>query len=141
MPNPCLASNSQNAASSLEGVPQLSVSLYADRHPLCLDDRASWNVGRGKKNQIVLPCKSVSRLHATIELVPVGDLYFAYFSDAGSLNGSFVNDRPILDKIFLLDGDVITLGNVHLTFHYPAQRTQAKLDPVSQGEPIPSPGL
>ncbi len=136
MPTPDPASNSQNAAACPEGVPQLLISLFADRPPLCLDHHANWNIGRGKKNQIVLPCKSVSRLHATIELVPVGNLYFAYLSDAGSLNGSFVNDRPVSEKIFLLDGDVITLGNVTLTYHYPAQRTQSKLDTPSQSKPI-----
>ncbi|MBW4549731.1 MAG: FHA domain-containing protein [Aphanocapsa sp. GSE-SYN-MK-11-07L] len=126
MSTSCLASESQ--PTSLEGLPQLKISLDQKQQLLCLDHHPNWQIGRGKKNQIILPSKSVSRLHATIELVPVGNLYFAYFSDAGSLNGSFVNQRPVLDRIFLLDGDVITLGDATLTFHYPAQRTQTQLD-------------
>ncbi len=125
----CLASESQPA--SLEEAPQLKISLEAKQWMLCLDSHSNWQIGRGKKNRIVLPSKSISRLHATIELVPVGHLYFAYFSDAGSLNGSFVNERPVLDRIFLLDGDVIKLGDATLTFHYPAQRTQTQLDPLA----------
>jgi pSer/pThr/pTyr-binding forkhead associated (FHA) protein len=129
MSTSCLASESQPAA--LEGAPQLRISLAANQQLLCLDHYPNWQIGRGKKNQIILPSKSVSRLHATIELVPVGHLYFAYFSDAGSLNGSFVNQRPVLDRIFLLDGDVITLGDATLMFHYPAQHTQTQLDALT----------
>ncbi len=119
-----LTSGSDDASASLQRPPQLSIPLPGGNYRVNLSDQASWKIGRGKKNQIVLPSKCVSRLHAVIELVPMGDLYFVYVSDAGSLNGTFVNERRVVDQVFLLDRDVITLGNMTLTFHYPSQHIQ-----------------
>lgn len=104
--------------------PQLAIPLHSGSHRVLLEGTASWTIGRSKHSSIILPSKCVSRKHGLLELMPMGNLYFVYFSDAGSLNGSFVNGRRVLDKVFLLDGDVITLGNINLTFHYLSQRSQ-----------------
>jgi pSer/pThr/pTyr-binding forkhead associated (FHA) protein len=126
-----LTSPSENTVVFGQSIPQLEIPLPEGSHCVGLSDHASWEIGRGKKNQIVLPSKCVSRLHAIIELVLTGNLYFVYIRDAGSLNGTFVNERQIVDKVFLLDGDVITLGNMTLMFHYPAQRNQTERDMLS----------
>jgi adenylate cyclase len=134
MPNDYFKSCSEAAVASEQQTPQLSVPLPGGSYRVNLSDQASWKIGRGKKNQIVLPSKCVSRLHAIIELVPMGDLYFVYLNDAGSLNGTFVNQRRAVDKVFLLDKDVITLGNMTLTFHYPSQRTQTDHGTLSHSD-------
>jgi adenylate cyclase len=126
-----LTSPSKDAAILRQLMPQLEIPLVEGSHCVYLSDHGSWEIGRGEKNQIVLPSKCVSRLHAIVELVPMGDLSFVYIRDAGSLNGTFVNERQVVDKVFLLDGDVITLGNMTLMFHYPAQRTQTNHDMLS----------
>ena len=68
------------------------------------------NIGRNHDNHVVLPESSVSKLHAVIRFVndkPV-------IEDLGSLNGTFVNDRPINSPTELKDGDEIILGEYRL---------------------------
>jgi pSer/pThr/pTyr-binding forkhead associated (FHA) protein len=111
--------------------PQLVIELPSGNQHIYLKGNLTWKIGRKKQSNIVLPSKNVSRLHAVIELVPVGDFYSAYLSDSGSLNGTFVNERRVMDKVFLLDGDVITLGDTVITFRYPYQRVQKGVEDVS----------
>jgi pSer/pThr/pTyr-binding forkhead associated (FHA) protein len=105
-------------------VPQLSIPLDSGSKRVLLEGATTWKIGRSKRSNIVLASECVSRHHALIELISMGNLYFVYFKDLGSLNGSFVNGRRVGEQVFLLDGDVITLGNVSLSFHYLAQRIQ-----------------
>jgi pSer/pThr/pTyr-binding forkhead associated (FHA) protein len=126
-----LSTNPGDTGSSPPKPPQLLIEFAAGNQHIYLSGNLIWQIGRKKQNNIVLPSKNVSRLHAVIELVPVGDFYSAYLSDAGSLNGSFVNERRVVDKVFLLDGDVITLGDTVITFRYPYQRAQKNVDDVS----------
>ncbi len=125
------STNPGDTPSSPRKAPQLVIELSAGNQHVYLSGNLSWKIGRRQQNNIVLPSKNVSRLHATIELVPVGDFFSAYLSDAGSLNGTFVNERRVVDKVFLLDGDVITLGDTVITFLYPYQRGQKSVDDLS----------
>ncbi len=126
-----VTSRSEEDVASLKQTPQLVIPLPSGNQRVSLREHRRWEIGRSKKNQIFLPSKCVSRLHAIIELVPMGELYFVYIHDAGSLNGTFVNERRVVDKTFLLDGDIITLGNMSLTFYYPSQRSQTDHDILS----------
>jgi pSer/pThr/pTyr-binding forkhead associated (FHA) protein len=126
-----LSTNPGDTDSSPRKAPHLLIEFAAGNQHVYLNGNLSWTIGRKKQNSIVLPSKNVSRLHAVIELVPVGDFYSAYLSDAGSLNGTFVNERRVVDKVFLLDGDVITLGDTVVIFRYPLQRAQKSVDDVN----------
>jgi pSer/pThr/pTyr-binding forkhead associated (FHA) protein len=76
-------------------------------------------VGRRSSAQISLNWdEEVSRLHA--ELARVGEDWT--LSDDGlSLNGSFVNGRPVHGNRRLRDGDSIRLGNTVLLFRDPTE--------------------
>jgi DNA-binding response OmpR family regulator len=63
-------------------------------------------IGRSPTCQIVVPRTTVSRLHARIE--SAGPRYV--LRDAGSANGTFVNNRRIYDQHTLKHYDVIGLG-------------------------------
>jgi pSer/pThr/pTyr-binding forkhead associated (FHA) protein len=108
--------------------PQLVIELPTGNQHIYLKGNLAWRIGRSKQSNIVLLSKNVSRLHAVIELVPEGDLYSAYLSDAGSLNGSFLNGQRVFDRVCLLDGDVMMLGDTVLTFRYPHQQAQKNLE-------------
>ncbi len=127
-PSNSSAADSGDIAHPPRQAPQLVIELPAGNQHVYLKGNLTWRIGRRKQGNIVLPSKNVSRLHAVIELVPVGDLYSAYLSDAGSLNGSFLNGQRVLDQVCLLDGDVITLGDTTITFRYPQQRAQKNLE-------------
>jgi hypothetical protein len=66
-------------------------------------------IGRDPAGELALQgeaSQSVSWNHARIDLTPRG----AHVSDVGSKNGTFVNDRRVLDKTPLKLGDQIRLG-------------------------------
>src|SRR6266511_5950946 len=63
-------------------------------------------IGRSPSCPIIVPRTTVSRLHARIERA--GPRYV--LRDAGSANGTFVNNRRIYDQHTLKHHDVIGLG-------------------------------
>jgi ABC-type multidrug transport system ATPase subunit len=69
-------------------------------------------IGRATDNDIVVPDVLASRHHAT--LVP-GSGGTAEIIDARSINGTFVNGQRV-EAAPLREGDVVTIGNVDLTF-------------------------
>ena len=69
------------------------------------------NVGRHPDSEIFLDDITVSRRHATIERTPEGYVV----TDAGSLNGTYVN-RQRIDEITLTDGDEVQIGKFKLVF-------------------------
>src|SRR5690606_6376261 len=71
-------------------------------------------IGRSSSCTIVVPGPTISRLHASIELRH--DRYV--ISDAGSANGTFVNDQRIEGPRPLVTGDVITLGSDEVSFTF-----------------------
>ena len=73
-------------------------------------DKAGTTIGRAADSGIFLDDVTVSRKHATINF----DQEFS-FSDAGSLNGSYLNNERATTSI-LKSGDEIQIGKFHLVF-------------------------
>ena len=63
-------------------------------------------IGRGAENEIVLEGDSVSRRHAVIE--QRGDAWWC--TDAGSTNGTYVNDVRVVGERRLANGDRVKVG-------------------------------
>ena len=70
-------------------------------------------IGREKNSYITIPVPAISRKHAKV--FERDKLFF--IQDLGSINGTFVNDKRILDPIELKEGDRIKLG---ITQKYPS---------------------
>ena len=68
-------------------------------------------IGRSPESSIFLDDVTVSRKHATI--VKSGTNFT--FKDSGSLNGSYVNNESVTEKV-LHSGDEIQIGKFHLLF-------------------------
>ena len=68
-------------------------------------------IGRSPESSIFLDDVTVSRKHATI--VKAGTNFT--FKDSGSLNGSYVNNESVTEKV-LHSGDEIQIGKFHLLF-------------------------
>lgn len=68
-------------------------------------------LGRKTTNDFVLEDDSVSRIHAYIAY----ERHRHVLYDAGSLNGTFVNKKPV-SSCELKDGDKILIGNTMLTY-------------------------
>ncbi|CAM4463684.1 ABC transporter ATP-binding/permease protein [Mycobacterium basiliense] len=71
----------------------------------------SVTIGRATDNDIVIPDVLASRHHAFLTLTPLG----TEIRDAHSVNGTFVNGVRVGSAV-LTEGDVVTIGNVDLTF-------------------------
>jgi two-component system, cell cycle response regulator len=69
-------------------------------------------LGRGDNCDIRLQDNSVSRNHAKIEPSKEG----IFVVDSKSLNGTYVNDRPVRGAHMLQDGDYIRIGNAIFRF-------------------------
>ena len=72
-------------------------------------DKRETTIGRALDNDFVIDAPNISRHHAIIEVqgngLKVGDL--------GSLNGTFVNQRPVQGWAAVNPGDTLTFGLVH----------------------------
>lgn len=68
-------------------------------------------IGRATESAIFLDDVTVSRKHASITRVGNGFT----FKDSGSLNGSYVNNESVAERI-LSSGDEIQIGKFHLLF-------------------------
>lgn len=72
---------------------------------------AGVTIGRSPESSIFLDDVTVSRKHATI-----GKLGSSFtFTDSGSLNGSYINNETVSQRV-LLSGDEIQIGKFHLLF-------------------------
>ena len=69
------------------------------------------SIGRATESSIFLDDVTVSRKHASI--AKVGNSFT--FKDLGSLNGSYVNNESVTEKV-LISGDAIQIGKFHLLF-------------------------
>jgi S-DNA-T family DNA segregation ATPase FtsK/SpoIIIE len=69
-------------------------------------------LGRLALSDVHLPTPDVSRKHAQVIVGPSG----VFVVDLESENGVVVNGRKV-DKVQLVDGDVLTLGKQRLVFH------------------------
>jgi len=91
----------------------LVATLTADdgiMHPL-LEETAT--VGRTSGNAIALRDPSVSAKHARIVRSSEGFT----IEDVGSRNGTFVNGEKLTEKRLLVEGDLVRLGKIILTFN------------------------
>ena len=68
-------------------------------------------IGRSPDSSIFLDDVTVSRKHASIEKAGTNFT----FKDSGSLNGSYVNNESVTEKV-LHSGDEIQIGKFHLLF-------------------------
>ena len=68
-------------------------------------------IGRSPDSSIFLDDVTVSRKHASIKKAGT---HFT-FKDSGSLNGSYVNNESVTEKV-LTSGDEIQIGKFHLLF-------------------------
>ena len=74
-------------------------------------DSDSTSIGRASDCNIFLDDVTVSRKHASIKKAGT---HFT-FKDSGSLNGSYVNNESVTEKV-LISGDEIQIGKFHLLF-------------------------
>jgi len=74
-------------------------------------DRATLSVGRDPHADIFLNDVTVSRAHATLAVTGRE----VSITDAGSLNGTYVNGVCV-DKAILADGDVVQVGTFQMVF-------------------------
>jgi adenylate cyclase len=76
----------------------------------------AWRLGRASDSQIILPGELVSRQHALVQRMENGEYYLF---DLGSRNGTFLNGTRVTIPVPLCDGDRISLGDFHVSFHCP----------------------
>lgn len=111
----------------------------ADQHPYLITNliegktlalhqpQKMWTIGRGRDRVALwLKDKQLSRYHAVIQYV---DYQGFFLVDLGSTNGSHVNGQPIQGRVFLRDGDRISIGSVDFTFFQQQDVRQAILVP------------
>ncbi len=89
------------------------LKLAAADGPEYLITRAETTIGRREDNAIVFDDKRVSSRHAVI--VARGADYI--LTDAGSMNGTYVNGERLSGAYRLQDGDIVQIGGVLLTVH------------------------
>ena len=79
-----------------------------------LEQNAS-TIGRALESDIVITSRRVSREHARV----LRQGRRVILTDAGSTNGTFLNDERVLSPLDLRDGDRVAIGDVLLVFHDP----------------------
>src|SRR5690242_2065178 len=102
-------------AAAVDALPAGSALLVVQRGPGAgsrfLLDTDEVNAGRHPDSEIFLDDVTVSRRHASFHRSG-GDFTV---SDAGSLNGTYVN-RDRIDRVQLTDGDEVQIGKYRLVF-------------------------
>lgn len=88
----------------------LAVITDHTKQELVLGERQIY-LGRKNTNDFVLDDESASRIHAYIAYERHRHILY----DAGSLNGTFVNNKPV-NRYELCDGDKILIGGTELTY-------------------------
>ncbi len=79
-------------------------------------------VGRHSAADVCIPDGRLSREHLKIERY--GDIFVAY--DAGSSNGTKLNDEPLKQPVALSNGDIIDLGGLKVTVEIESDEPQAE---------------
>jgi adenylate cyclase len=74
---------------------------------------SSLTIGRSTNNDLVLATDKVSRRHASVETQNGGEFWLI---DFGSVNGTFLNGRRVVQPLRLADRDVIAIAGEHFTF-------------------------
>lgn len=76
-----------------------------------LEDNREYNLGRSINNEISLEFDGISRQHSKII---VGDT--VTLVDAGSKNGTYLNNNKIESQVILKKGDIIKIGKIAFKF-------------------------
>lgn len=93
----------------------LVVLVREDTRERLVMDMPGGTIGRAPTNQIVLSDEGVSRIHTEIRLSGGAPM----LTDAGSLNGTLLNGKPVKAPVRIKTGDTIGLGNVTLRVTLP----------------------
>lgn len=80
-------------------------------------------IGRDKSNDIVIDEEGISNFHAELR---VEDDDRIFITDAGSINGTFVNDKQIKARTQLRAGDLIRLNKSELRLVDPKEQLKAQ---------------
>jgi adenylate cyclase len=83
-----------------------------------LENGNAWRLGRAVDSQIRLPSELVSRQHALVQRMENGEYFLL---DLGSRNGTFLNGTRVTVPVPLNDGDRISFGDFHISFHCPTR--------------------
>ncbi len=86
------------------------------------DVASTWLIGRSNTCAIAILHPSISRCHAVIGYSPTQGFYI---TDVGSSNGTAINRQriPISERRSLMDGDLISLSQIHIEFFVSHQST------------------
>jgi adenylate cyclase len=96
----------------------LTIPQKDGEQDVLLENGNAWRLGRSIDSQIRLPSESVSRQHALVQRMENGEYYLF---DLGSRNGTFLNGIRVTIPVPLNDGDRISLGDFHASFHCPTR--------------------
>ena len=80
--------------------------------------QSATSLGRAKANDIILPDVAVSSEHCRVR--PEDGRFVLH--DLKSTNGTFVNDRRVMSRHNLIEGDVIKVGETSLQFRTEQRR-------------------
>jgi pSer/pThr/pTyr-binding forkhead associated (FHA) protein len=87
-----------------------------------------WTIGSSTDCKIVFIDDQLSSQHALLLATTNREIYFC---DLQSINGSFVNNRPISHPVLLRHGDRLKIGPIELEFQYSGEIPLAQL-PAAQ---------
>lgn len=99
-------------------VPEPDLIVFALRHGRHRQPGEFISVGRSASNDVVIPFEPITRFHALFSKDPTGRFFIL---DAGSKNGTFLNDQPVPMKdrgepLQVKSGALIRLGPLSFTF-------------------------
>jgi sigma-B regulation protein RsbU (phosphoserine phosphatase) len=86
-------------------------------------------IGRSSRSDLVVPDLSLSRIHA--EIYREGDKFLV--KDAGSKNGTYLNDRPVSTPTALRKGDKIGVGTAAVWFN---SEPQSRVEITDASTPV-----
>lgn len=89
------------------------LEVDGERYPLIA---AMTVLGRDESADVVLDDPGISRRHCEVRVTHDGPHLVSHLRDLRSTNGTFVNGEPT-DAVRLAEGDRITVGRTHATFH------------------------
>ncbi len=92
--------------------PHLAIEFSTPPRTVGLERPGGLVIGRGQDTDLPLNDPGISRRHCTVVPTPEG---FAV-EDLGSRTNTFVNEREILGRVNLRDGDRIRIGSTTLRF-------------------------
>jgi adenylate cyclase len=108
------SSSFQTSGGLLTALPHLVIKTDSGSYHLPLVGNNCWTIGRSEDNAVVLTDRWLSRNHAMLQCMGVGEFFLI---DLGSRNGTFVNGRRVNVPVALQDGDRLTFGQTEIEFN------------------------